>query len=390
MNHSIKNLFFVALALFTLKANAGISTITGTLSNAEGKKLYFEQYVKGVLQKLDSVKLDKTGKFTFKATHDKVEFYRISTKSTDFAVFITSPNEKISVTGDAEKLNKTYKVKGSVYSSHIKEFSDVVNNYVVERDTISARFKRAMAAGKTEESEKLGKDLGAAYDKFLVNRNEFLKKYPNSPATFAVMSHLNPQTDYDLIKKIELALEKTMPGSFFYEQVKSNTRKIEEAKLAEELKAKEAERLAKSRELTQPGKIAPDVIMADSMGITKTLSKLRGNYVLLDFWASWCGPCRAENPNVVRNYRKYKDKGFTVMSVSLDTDRTKWLAAIKKDGLEWPNHVSELKGWQTSVLPNYGINSIPYTVLIDKEGKIIQTNLRGPALEAKLKEIFGY
>jgi thiol-disulfide isomerase/thioredoxin len=126
------------------------------------------------------------------------------------------------------------------------------------------------------------------------------------------------------------------------------------------------------------------------MGITKTLSKLRGNYVLLDFWASWCGPCRAENPNVVRNYRKYKDKGFTVMSVSLDTDRTKWLAAIKKDGLEWPNHVSELKGWQTSVLPNYGINSIPYTVLIDKEGKIIQTNLRGPALEAKLKEIFGY
>jgi thiol-disulfide isomerase/thioredoxin len=121
---------------------------------------------------------------------------------------------------------------------------------------------------------------------------------------------------------------------------------------------------------------------------TLNLSSLKGKYVLVDFWASWCGPCRRENPNVVKLYKKYRKKNFTVYSVSLDEDGTKWKQAIKMDNLIWPNHVSDLKGWQSSVVPMFNIQGIPYTVLVNPEGKIIGINLRGQELENKLEEIF--
>ena len=117
------------------------------------------------------------------------------------------------------------------------------------------------------------------------------------------------------------------------------------------------------------------------------LSSLKGKVVLLDFWASWCRPCRAENPNVVRLYNKYKDKGFTVYSVSLDQNKDKWMAAITQDQLTWSNHVSELTGWKSSAGNKYGVSSIPKTFLIDAKGKIIAYDLRGNDLEKKLSEI---
>jgi thiol-disulfide isomerase/thioredoxin len=139
-----------------------------------------------------------------------------------------------------------------------------------------------------------------------------------------------------------------------------------------------------------PKGIAPDIVLKSPKGKKLTLSKLKGKMVLVDFWASWCGPCRAENPNVVKNYQKYKDAGFTVMSVSLDSNKDKWLAAIAADQLSWPNHVSDLGGWKSKVAQQYGVNSIPFTVLLDKEGRVIATNLRGAALEQTLQQIFGF
>ena len=132
---------------------------------------------------------------------------------------------------------------------------------------------------------------------------------------------------------------------------------------------------------------APEIALKNPDGVEMKLSSLRGKYVLVDFWASWCSPCRHENPNVVRLYNKYKDKGFTIMSVSLDSDIGAWKNAIKEDGLVWPNHVSDLSGWDSSMPNLYGFQSIPHTVLVDKEGKIIEAGLRGESLEQKLKEL---
>jgi len=131
---------------------------------------------------------------------------------------------------------------------------------------------------------------------------------------------------------------------------------------------------------------APEIALKNPDGKEMRLSDLKGKVVLVDFWASWCGPCRQENPNVVRMYKELKSKGFEVFSVSLDQDPSAWKGAIKKDGLIWPNHVSDLQGWQTPLVQAYGFNAIPYTVVVNRQGNIVGVGLRGSELEQKLKE----
>ena len=146
--------------------------------------------------------------------------------------------------------------------------------------------------------------------------------------------------------------------------------------------------LAKNSKYGQ-GDMAPDIVMNDPDGNERKLSDLRGTVVLLDFWASWCGPCRRENPSVVRAYEKYKDQGFEVFSVSLDSDANRWRKAIEQDQLTWPNHVSDLQGWRNGAARAYGISSIPHTMLIDRDGAILATHLRGSGVESALRGVFG-
>lgn len=138
-----------------------------------------------------------------------------------------------------------------------------------------------------------------------------------------------------------------------------------------------------------PGVEMPDFTQNGVDDKPINLKSLRGKVVLIDFWASWCGPCRRENPNVVATYNKYKDKGFDIMSVSLDSDKERWLAAIQQDGLIWKSHVSDLRGWQNVIAGQYAVSSVPQTLLIDREGKLIARNLRGEQLGEALKQIFG-
>ncbi len=199
-----------------------------------------------------------------------------------------------------------------------------------------------------------------------------------SPALIAALGVLNIEQDFKTYEKVVLSLNKSFGESklvqAYYLNYQSYKKSIEEKKPL------------------GIGKIAPlfeEKLLKPIEGeSTFKLESLRGNVVLIDFWASWCGPCRRENPNVVKTYQKFKDKGFKIVSVSLDSDKKKWKDAIAKDNLIWPYHVSNLGGWKSNVGKLYGVSSIPFTVLIDEEGKIIKTNLRGKLLEDELDRIY--
>lgn len=215
--------------------------------------------------------------------------------------------------------------------------------------------------------------LGLTPEKHFENLNNELRKIPAKSRTYKLAMG-------GLLAGLK---EKTHPNyvpfaKIFIEQYRQTDR-LAAATVSKELNKMKAFAI---------GGEAPDFTMDTPEGEAVSLSDFRGKVLLVDFWASWCGPCRRENPHVVKLYNKYKDQGFDVLGVSLDKDKGRWLAAIEKDGLAW-NHVSDLKYWSNAAAQLYGVKGIPHTVLLDREGKIIAHKLRGAALEAKLKEIFG-
>jgi len=204
-------------------------------------------------------------------------------------------------------------------------------------------------------------------------KNKIIDVLRQAPASLALYNILQDQNVVDRDKNMDLFIsslakfQKSWP-SFHY--------------------TKELEEMVTRMKVTAIGQMAPEITLPNPSGDTIKLSSLRGKYVLVDFWAKWCGPCRQENPNVVRAYHKFKSKGFEIYSVSLDKNKEDWLKAIKDDGLEW-THVSDLKYWNSIAARDYNITGIPFSILLDKDGKIIAKNLRGAALDEKLTEVLG-
>jgi len=201
-------------------------------------------------------------------------------------------------------------------------------------------------------------------------KKETATKSTNEPIAILAARLLNPNTDGAFLADFSKNLSKRFPGTVMTKDFNEFYEKATKA--------------GQEPKVPQVGDMAPEVALTTPDGSTVTLSSYKGHYVLLDFWASWCGPCRGENPNVVAAYNKYKDRNFTILGVSLDNNKDAWQKAITTDGLAW-SQVSELKGWSSSVAATYGIRSIPQNFLIDPTGKIVAHNLRGSELETTLE-----
>ena len=250
-----------------------------------------------------------------------------------------------------ESMNKLHKI----YTSHDRKMV-AFNQEVARLDPASVTDSLRQATN--ERFNTLNNERTADISDFILNE-------PASPATYFAVKYL---------------FQKRIPKLvvFGYERM---VQEIPESKYTAMLKG-EADRLGPTVE----GRIAPDIMLPTPEGDSLALSSLRGQVVLIDFWASWCGPCRRENPHVKKLYEKYKDKGFEIYGVSLDRDAEKWVGAIAQDGLPW-HHVSDLRGWSSAAGRAYGVSSIPQTFLIDAEGRILKSGLRGKELEKVLEEL---
>ncbi len=380
----MKNLFLILISFLTLTSCGGTKKpkISGTLQNVSGQDIIFEKIENSKPMGIDTVKIDASGKFEFEIPSGKIDFYRLNLGNNNFIVMcLDSTNANVEITGDGKDLKNNYSIKGSKNSEIMHDFFMEMNPLTKIRFDVEQQI-RGINMGDTNKVSTLRAQMMDAMSKITKITHDYIDKYPTSPALIIMQSFLNPETELAYFKKIESALGKSMPNTYYHNQITTFVSQIE-------YQMQQMQNAQAMEENLKPGTPMPEIKLPNPDGKEIALSSLKGKVVLVDFWASWCGPCRAESPNVLRLYDKYNKKGFEVFSVSLDSKKELWTAAIAKDGLKWPYHVSDLGHWKSVVGAQFGISSIPFTLLIDKQGNIIDKGLRGEALEAKLKEIFG-
>jgi peroxiredoxin len=321
----------------------------------------------GTHQISDTIEIDQDGKFSFKVQMTEPEVYLLSAYRKQNIMLVLEPNQTIDLTLDGETGGQAT-VSGSEDTDLLLKFQQ--KQMMLQEQQLRPIVEQYRAAQEAKDEAKLA-EVAALYEAKEAEINKIMHEYilkemSNSIASYVAFPEWKSDEELALMRKLTANVEEKRPDLALTKAIQAKIDRIARFAI---------------------GAVAPDIAEVNPEGEKISLSSMQGKYVLVDFWASWCGPCRQENPNIVRVFEKYKDKGFTVFGVSLDKSKDKWVEAIAKDNLNW-THISDLNGWQAAPAVVYGIRSIPASFLLDKEGRIIAKDLRGEALEAKIAELF--
>lgn len=357
-------LVFFSLIAITSSAADSSFVINGKLSELKSGKIFLNYFYNDKSTFDSAVILN--GKFSFKGFVSTPVSANLTLqgKKSDWLSFFIEP-AKINITGKGDSL-KLLSVSGSIVNDDDRKLKAMMSSVTEWQNRNAKIYDEAYNAKNKAVMDSLDEvDLEIMQETRKVVA-EFVKENPNS---------------------VRGALSFKQNFSYYAEAVDMEPiyadlgKNIKESKLGMDIK-----KMIDTYRTVAPGQVAPDIVQTAPDGSTIALSSLKGKYVLVDFWASWCGPCRRENPNVVKIFNDYKSKDFTIYGVSYDTKKERWEKAIKDDGLAW-YQVSDLLGWKNSTSEQYGIKAIPSNMILDKEGRIIAKNLFGKKLAAKMAEI---
>lgn len=371
-------LAFITTFTYSQVPNGKPVTITGKVNNIVPDKKVYLQFINGrgtpITMDSANVGADKSFKFNTNII-DGGGYYLLNFYAMELSqkvLLILEGGETVNVIADGMDLPSkrgAFQITGD--SKNIEYFNRIIKINQELQAKVEVWNKQVAAAQVKKDEATLQKIQSEFQSAQAANVNKIKALLPemgtNLVALWTAGNFLNPEADLQTMIQVSDKFKAEKPNSpnihikTFHQQI-MRLRGVD------------------------VGSEAPEIAMKMPNDTTLALSSLRGKYVLIDFWASWCGPCRKENPNVVRMYYKFKDKGFDIFSVSLDQEKESWVKAIEKDGLPW-HHVSDLQFWNSAAAAAYGVQGIPATFLLDKEGKVIAKYLRGEDLERKLEEV---
>ncbi|MDB5274298.1 MAG: ccmG [Chitinophagaceae bacterium] len=353
----------------------GESTLVLKLSGVSGSKLLLQELSDKTWITIDST-MDYKGSVSFTVKNAETDYYRFLDSASNMGIVILIPGENVTLEGNLKELVKTCKSPDSKENNQYYNFQRQLSAIRSPEEEWVKKYQGFMESPKTEDSAtyyvtKL-RDMQDESDKFV---KSYIDSIMPSFAIYSMVNYLRIEKEFDYMYALADRIKKEMPDTKYSRLFVGEISRMKTYKDEEATKGKAA-----------VGKPAPNFTLNDRSGKSISLASLKGKYVLIDFWASWCGPCRAESPNMVKLYNKFKSKNFEILGVSLDGSEDAWNGAIEKDGLNW-THVSDLMQWNSPVVALYGIEGIPATVIVDPQGIIVAKNLRGEELDAKLEEL---